>query len=286
MRYAGPGTIIDKPGADYGPLWTNRYPIAIVLHTTETEGLPSYSSDDDPDMEYNPKLTIDTRRKIVYVHTDLDRRDGALRGTRRVFDDTGVWTVMNEKAINIEIIAYSDARIAGQRPDRRLAVRDLTDDDYEFLAQVVAWVKKAMNIGDDITPQPAGYPGWRYGLDSPVRGTHEQWEQLDGLTAHGWVFGQSHWDTDGMDLVRIWTRAKEINGMDIIGLDDSEIAFIKGLISELREGGGNERSLVYVLEEYRLRAKAAGVGGHEVAKVAAHTLATKEHVHRAEVKLT
>lgn len=230
MKYEGPGTIIDKPGRDYGPLEA-EWPWAIVLHTTETSGLPGYNN-----MAYNPKVTIDPDRRLVYRHVDLELRDGALKGSRQVFEDTGVWVPMGQKAINIEIIGYSSARIADQHP-ARLAVRDFTDDHYEFIAQVVAWIKAAMNVGWDITPQPAG--GWTYGIDSPHRGTPEAWQELDGLTAHGWVYGQQHWDTNGLDLVRIWNRVGEIL-MTAPNIDEAspwakpawEKAYEAGLITE------------------------------------------------------
>lgn len=200
MIYDGPGDLVkvfDCP--DYGPLWSDRYPIALVAHTTETKGKPDYNGG-----SWAPQVTLDPFRFVCYQHQYLDRRSGALRGTKKVHDDTGVWTVMNEKAVQAEIIGYSDRAQVERYKDGRVWVGDFGDEQYRFLAEAFAWLQSALGIGDALHARPSGQ-SWAYGVNSPHRLGATDWEQFSGLTAHGGVFGQIHWDTGVLDLHRIWT---------------------------------------------------------------------------------
>lgn len=199
MLYDGPGDLVkvfDCP--DYGPLWSDRYPIALVAHTTETKGKPDYNGG-----SWAPQVTLDPFRFVCYQHQYLDRRSGALRGTKKVHDDTGVWTVMNEKAVQAEIIGYSDRAQVERYKDGRVWVGDFGDEQYRFLAEAFAWLQSALGIGDALHARPSGQ-SWAYGVNSPHRLGATDWEQFSGLTAHGGVFGQIHWDTGVLDLHRLW----------------------------------------------------------------------------------
>lgn len=200
MLYDGPGELVPVfDGPNYGPLWADRYPLAIVLHTTETAGVPGYGGGSSA-----PHLTVDTARRRVFQHQPLNRRAGSLRGSNQVFKDTGVRVVMNEKAVQVEIIGYSDRAVVQRYGRGRRWVGDFTDEEYAFLAEVVHYLKGLFGIGDALHARPAG-DSWKAGISSPYRLSAHEWEQLDGMTAHGGVFGQTHWDTGVLDLHRIWT---------------------------------------------------------------------------------
>lgn len=270
MRYEGPGEIISDPGRDYGPLWADEE-WAVVMHTTETSGLPGYRN-----KTITPNITIDPKRRRVYDHVDLQRRCGALRGSSTVFKETGIRVPMNEKAIQIELICYSDKRIADQSASRTW-VGDLTDEDLEFIAQVVAWiVKRVGRIGKAVTPQPAG--GWRYGVGSRYRGSAQEWKEFSGITAHGWVFGQKHWDTGVFDLVRLHHRVWDIiEGEDDMTPEQAEtLEFFGALKGKIEESGGNSNSLFYSLQFYRWIASHYGISGADPIAVARRLLAEIE----------
>lgn len=270
MRYEGPGEIIDDPGRNYGPLWEDEA-WAVVMHTTETPGLPGYR-----EKTITPNITIDPKRRRVYRHVDLNSRCGALRGSNTVYKDTGVRVPMNEKAISIEVICYSDKRIADQSASRTW-VGDLTDEDLEFIAQVVAWVvKKVGRIGRNVTPQPVG--GWRYGLDSKWRGSAKEWDEFSGITAHGWVFGQIHWDTGVLDLVRLNTRVWEIiDGEEDMTPEQAEtLEFFGALKEEIEKSGGNSNSLLHTLNFYRQFARHFSINGAQPEEVARALIALAE----------
>lgn len=227
MIYAGPGErveIMDCP--NYGPLWSERYPIALVAHTTETKSRPGYSEG-----AWAPHITIDPAAQVVYQHQLLDRRCGALRGTKKVHDDTGVWTVMNEKAVQVEIIGYSDRNTVLKHGNGRRWVGDFGEDDYAFIAAVFDYLRRRIGIGDGLHARPSG-ESWRSGISSPYRLGAAAWEQFDGLTAHGGIFGQIHWDTGVLDLNRIWRGDDLMTPEDRKALDWLKKQLNQGSVSD------------------------------------------------------
>src|SRR5690606_20571933 len=175
MLYDGPGELVPVfDGPNYGPLWADRYPLAIVLHTTETAGVPRYGGGSSA-----PHLTVDTARRRVFQHQPLNRRAGSLRGSNQVFKDTGVRAVMNEKAVQVEIIGYSDKAVVDAYGGGRRWVGDFGDEEYAFLAEVVHYLRDLFGIGDALHALPAA-DSWKAGISSPYRLSAEAWEQLDG----------------------------------------------------------------------------------------------------------
>jgi len=184
-----PGSIDGLAATIYGPMNEHGQPaIAIVLHTTETVGIPSYNGGDSA-----PHYTYDPASRTFHRHASLDGYVGSMRG-----HSYGGHT--NCKAIQLEILAYSDRAVADGHPDR-LWIGDLSDDGYRDVGSWIQWVRDETGIGMDVTPTPAG--GWLYGTTSPYRLSDEEWSRFDGVTAHGAVPFQTHWDTGVLDLVRI-----------------------------------------------------------------------------------
>ncbi len=188
-----------KPtAATYGPLPKFGLPLALAWHTTETvswAGLrlglvaPHYSY---------KAITREWR----WHGAPLDRYVGTMRSSRI----TG--TPANEKAIQVEIVAYSDPNVASKRASR-VWVGDFQEHNYRDLAAFAAWASVETGIRlDRVTPAPPG--GWRYGSGSPYRLDRQRWLDFDGITAHGAVTGQSHWDTGVLDLARIAAYAQDL----------------------------------------------------------------------------
>ncbi len=186
-----PGSIDSKVRATtYGPLPTHgRTAVALVYHTTETRGLPGYRYG-----ETAPHYTYFPNRRKFYQHAEIG--DGYV-GTMRGHTKGGHG---NCKAVQLEIVAYSDRTVA-DRYDTGLWVGDFDDGHYEDLAAFCAWVRESHGVGFDVTPTPE--IGWRSGTGSPSRLTDAEWEAFSGLTAHGAVPQNSHWDTGVLDLERI-----------------------------------------------------------------------------------
>ena len=182
-----PGAKAGGSATIYGPLPTHgQEEVAIVLHTTETSGMPGFGGGDNaPHYVYKPA----TREWFMWAEFE-DGYVGTMRG-----HSSGGHT--NCKAFQVEIICYSDKNIADQH-SARIWVGDLTNENIGDLAEFVAWARSRYGIGNDVTPTPDG--GWLYGTGSQYRLNEPAWDNLSGLTAHGAVPFQSHWDTGVLDL--------------------------------------------------------------------------------------
>jgi len=155
---------------------------ALVLHTTETAGMPGFN-----DGKTGPHQTysLATRKWVTWAEFE-DGRVGTLKGHAT--------NHANDKAYQVEIIGYSD-------PNHRPWIGDATDDNYRDLAAFYKWARDRYGIGLDVTPTPKG--GWLYGASSPFRMTTSETMRFSGITAHGAIAGNSHWDTGVLDLQRI-----------------------------------------------------------------------------------
>ena len=195
-------TSIDSPtkATTYGPLPSHGFDkLALVLHTTETATMPGFNGGD-----VAPHYTYDPVSRIWTMWAEVE--DGYV-GTMKGHTTGGHG---NCKAIQVEIIGYSDGTAAA---DPRRWVGNFTDQNYADLAAFYKWVMSRYRVPLNVTSTPQG--GWTYGVNSPHRMSTSQWESFGGLTAHGAVPLNTHWDTGVLDLGRI---ANHIGGnMDDIG---------------------------------------------------------------------
>ena len=173
------------------------YPLALIYHTTETGTWAGFGMGRTaPHHSYKP-----TTREWRWHQAPVDQRVGTMRSS--------LWTrtPANEKAHQLEIVAYSDRRIADQAA-HRIWVGDFTEDHYRDLAGYAAWIagETDVDLGHVMTVPPGG---WTSGSASPWRLDQDEWLAFDGLGAHGGVTGQSHWDTGVLDLARIARYALE-----------------------------------------------------------------------------
>ena len=182
----------------YGPFPKFGLPLALAWHTTETVSWAGFRLGlTAPHYSYKP-----TTREWRWHGAELDRYVGTMRSSRITR------TPANEKAIQVEIIAYSDANIASKRASR-VWVGDFREHNYRDLADFAAWasVEAGINLRHVTLPPPGG---WRYGSKSPCRMDRQVWLDFDGITAHGAVTGQTHWDTGVLDLGRIAAYAQDL----------------------------------------------------------------------------
>ena len=185
-----PGSIDWKiPATTYGPLPTHdRTKVALVLHTTETKSMPGFrDSTTAPHYVYD----LQTRQWFKWAEYQ-DGYVGTLKGHK-----TGHY---NCKAFQVEIIGYS-AKYNKDGARLHPWIGDASDHNYQDLADFYRWSHDLPGIGFDVTPTPDN--GWLYGTSSPYRMSEAEWERFSGLTAHGAVPGNTHWDTGVLDLRRI-----------------------------------------------------------------------------------
>jgi len=180
-----PGSTDSGTGATvYGPLPDHgKTHVSLILHTTETAGCPSFGGGDTaPHYCYYPK----TRKWEMWAEYE----DGAV-GTLKGHSTGGHG---NCQAFQVEIIGYSDS---AHDP----WVGDFTDGNYQDLADFWAWARDRYSMDNTVTPTPAG--GWRYGTDSPYRLAPAEWDVFGGLSCHGAVPKNTHWDVGVLDLARV-----------------------------------------------------------------------------------
>lgn len=177
-------------------------PYRAVLHTTETEGMPSYSSGlTAPHFTYNPK------NRTFVQHTDTATAARALRNL-----SGGVQT-NRANALQLEIICYSAKWIADAAPARRLWVGALPDSAYEDIREWLTWCSEVHGI------TPTSWPGKSADSSSKAnaagfRMTTSQWNAFNGVCGHQHVPENIHWDPGALK----WDKViKTSTGDDDIG---------------------------------------------------------------------
>jgi len=184
-----PGSVDSEvPATTYGPLPDHgKTNVKLVLHTTETVGMPGFNHGDSaPHYVYNPT----TREWTMWAEYE-DGYVGTLKGHTSAGHG-------NCQAFQVEILGYSD-------PNHSPWVGDFTNENMEDLAEFYAWAMDRYGIGTDLTPVPDG--GWLYGVSSPHRLCEEEWDEFSGLTCHGAVPMNTHYDTGVLDLDYIHSLA-------------------------------------------------------------------------------
>jgi len=180
-------------GTEYGPLPDKGYgreDVRLVLHTTETRGLPSYSGGDTA-----PHYTYDPAADIWWGHADLDRRVGTDKSAG------------NPVSIAVEILAYSDRNAAASVDG--LWVGDFTPEQYQAIADFGIWLQTGpwpeLDLGNIVYGPTGDFASWVYGSSAVTRMSWEEWDHFGGgLTAHGASpSGSTHWDTGELDLYLI-----------------------------------------------------------------------------------
>ena len=179
-----------RPATIYGDLPTHGHDkLAVVFHTTETRGMPWYNTGDTA-----PHYTYDAKQRTFWRHAYAEYGYvGTLKG-----HTTGGHG--NCKAIQLEIIAYSSFTNADKYGG--LWVGNFTPEMYQDLADFWVYHRDRFGLEDEVYHEPAF--GWRAGADSPYRLSDENWAHFSGLTAHGGVPRNTHWDTGVLDLYREW----------------------------------------------------------------------------------
>jgi len=184
-----------RPATVYGPLPTHgRNKIAVVLHTTETRGVPSFNEGDTaPHYSYE----VESRRWIMWAEPSAGYV-GTMRG-----HTTGGHS--NCKAIQVEVIGYTSKSAATKAGRLDLWVGNWPDTAYDDLAAFFQWTMQKYGVEYRVTPTPDG--GWKSGETSGLRMSPTEWDAFSGLTCHGAVPNNDHWDTGELDLERIHALA-------------------------------------------------------------------------------
>ena len=216
------------PLPDFGRGATGWEQVRDVLHTTETNHLPGYNGG-----RFAPHFTYFAARRRWFQHGHTDRRMGTLLGRSR----TGV--IGNEISMQLEIVCYSDVTLAGQRGG--LWVGNFTDDHYADLADWVRWTRDTIGIAADRAYGPSNdFRSFKWGKNVATRMTASEWLEFGGgVTGHGAVPGNDHWDTGELDLHRIVAESKAPRGgpSELIGVARKHLAAADAALAAVEQQG-------------------------------------------------
>lgn len=165
--------------APKGVAQDDRYPARGVLHTTETEWMPSYRAPSAP-----PHFTV-MPNGVIYQHIAVDECSGALRNVYPGHEDeeydTGIDPDRTGRLnIQIEVVGY--ARQA-QWPEVQVA----------SIAKIMRWAEEEWGL-------PARFAdvvfegGAAYGYENEYELTEQEWLDLNAWVGHQHVPENTHWD--------------------------------------------------------------------------------------------
>jgi hypothetical protein len=162
------------------------FPVRGILHTTETKTRPSYRGGRDA-----PHFTIDPKTGHVWQHFDTKRPARALR------HPDGTIETNNARAIQIEILAYSDAKLARRR--NGLHIDRLTAEQLRPIAELVAWINQVHGLrpvsGLKFEPYPKS--GQKH---NGVRMSDAHWRKFSGWAGHMHVPHNTHGDPSDINI--------------------------------------------------------------------------------------
>lgn len=168
----------------------------LVLHSTETTGLPSYGNGSTA-----PTLTIDPLKKKVWQHF----RD--VRVSAKALRDTGGFAENRDNVAQIEIIGYSD-------PAQKASpyfLPNIKPDAMDFIAEVVAWFCVGGDGGHEVPVNIPIRPWLAYPAsygNTIARMSTAEYDAYTGILGHLHVPQSTHGDVT-LDIQALLHAVKE-----------------------------------------------------------------------------
>lgn len=144
-------------------------PWRLVIHTTETRGVPGYNSGSSA-----PHVTIDNDGR-VYQHTSF------LTAARALRNEAGGVQTNREQAIQVEIVCYSQKSLA-DKLDKGVWVGNLPDVQWRAVVDFVQWVVEEFGVLPVVPERQAfdyaqaNAPGFRM--------SNAEWDGFDAICGH------------------------------------------------------------------------------------------------------
>lgn len=195
-------------------------PYRVVLHTTETRGVPGYA-----DGKSAPHLTYMPVTRQWVQHSLLVTASRALR------NEAGGVQTNRANALQIEIVCYSAKTIADTVGG--LWVGNLPTTAYTDLGQFVVWAGEVFGV----KPVWPGRQAFTYAQANTAgfRMTPNEWLSFNGVCGHQHVPENRHWDPGALDWGRLFPQPppddeeeldmtyKEIREAIVAGITDRQI---------------------------------------------------------------
>lgn len=166
-------------------------PWRVILHTTETLGLPGYALGlQAPHLTYNPRL------RTWVQHFSLLQ---SARALKRVSIQTN-----RANAIQVEIVCYSDGAIAKRVGG--LWVRDLTPNQLGDIDEFLAWTGDEFGVGQ-WWPNRQAF-NYAQANAAGFRMSPAAWSAYHGVAGHQHVPTNSHWDPGAFNWKALFQEDK------------------------------------------------------------------------------
>ena len=174
-------------------------PSRIVIHTTETAGLPGYREG-----SVAPHFTIgvgdpgsmprEQRGRVrIWQHISLDRTASALRHNPGTIETNH----MGAHCVQIECITYiGDQDKAGIVGNKGKFPKALSKALAGLIDEIVATLD---DININLHPDTWSSSG-SYGVTAKQRLTEAEWERFNGICGHEHVPNNTHWDPGAFDI--------------------------------------------------------------------------------------
>lgn len=175
----------------------------LLLHTTETIGWPSYDAGIFPTLTFNPWKPRGSRWR---QHMNINQAATSLK-------NVGGYRTNRANVAQIEIVGYSDWKLADSRGHSSAKIGNISDDAYHELAEFYAWLHKEWGTELFLYPKWKPYPE-SYGKTNGVRMTVAQFGVFKGLCGHMHAPEQSHGDPGSLKVGLIVNTAKQLAGGD------------------------------------------------------------------------
>lgn len=235
-------------------------PWKLVLHTTETSGMPSYTDRAGRRGGSAPHVTYYPKTREFFQHTDFNSPARALRDA-----EGGVHT-NRDSVIQLEIICYSDESVVDRYPNTgRVKVSELSDRNLEDIREFIDWVAEEFGVDKDwpgrraLNYSQANAPGFRL--------SNAEYEAYDGVLGHQHVPENTHWDPGGLNWNALLIEENDMSAVSSWALKAWDFVTSIGVMGEssLPKDPVNKEELAVFIERYNKHVKkliaAAAAGG-------------------------
>lgn len=159
----------------------------LLLHTTETQGWPSYPSF-APHLTYNPWLH-QWRQHMPLTKSATTLADPS-------------WTAVRENrvhVIQVEMVGYSDRNVAARNGH---LINDIDEQAYRDLANFAMWLRETAGLKIQSSVRWVRYPD-SYGLRASQRLLQGDFENYQGILGHEHASGNEHGDPGDFPIKRL-----------------------------------------------------------------------------------
>jgi hypothetical protein len=219
-----PGAIFKGDGSS-GGTYTGG-PWKVVLHTTETAGVPAYLKKNKAGelKSVHPHLTYHASERTWVQHVSLDTAARALR------NDKGGVETNRDQALQVEIVCYSAKHIAEAKPKSRIWVANLKSEHLADIREFLVFAHDEFGVElkwpgrQAFSSKQANAKGFRLGFD--------EWDQFGGVCAHQHVPEQDHWDTGALDWATLLGDSPDFIFISTGGLSSTQEEDQLAILSE------------------------------------------------------